>query len=438
MTALPMLAFDKASIRDYDRDGRLHVDLTPISKANICPYRGDEIPNWEGLGLDAHKIYQLYRDPEELEKAATTFNNLPILTRHVPVTAADHQPDLVVGSTGTDASFEGPYLKNTLVIWARDAIEGVESDAQKELSCGYRYRADMTPGEVNGEHFDGVMRDIVGNHLALVPSGRAGPDVVVGDSKEKLNMAKTVLSRKAVLLQGAAHACLAPKLAADAKIDLTPVFAGVTAKNYQSKKPSIISEITKRVSGKLAQDADLEDLPGVLDGLDNMDPTEEAPLLIDPAKDADPVDPISALTAKVDALIEAVSKLTKAEAAEAPPALDEDPEEEDKVDKPAMDAAIAAAVKAADDRGRAIREAEKAIRPYVGELAIAQDSADNVYKTALEMLGVDVTNVHPSAFPVLLAHQPKPGSRKPAIAQDAAAAKGFTDRFADAGRIRIA
>ncbi|MFG1417183.1 DUF2213 domain-containing protein [Xanthobacter sp. V0B-10] len=436
-------AFDRASVRAYDADGRLHVQRTPISKANVCPYYGREIPDFDGLGLDPEKVYQLYRDPDELAQAAPTFNNLPLLSRHVPVTADSHQPDLVVGSTGTDAVFDAPFLANSLVIWARDAIGGVESNAQKELSSAYRYRADMTPGEIDGEPYDGVMRDIVGNHVALVVEGRAGPDVVVGDSKENSPMGKTVLSRKAVLAQGAVMACLAPKLAADAKIDITPAFAGVTAKNYVSKKPTIIAEITKRVSGKLAQDADLENLPGVLDGLDDMTPDEPVPLLADPVKDAEPADPLAELKAQVAALTEAVARMQKADAPAPKVALggDEDPdEEEETVDKPAMDAAIAAAVMAVEDRAKAVREAEKAIRPYVGELAVAQDSADGVYRVALEMLGVDVTGVHPSAYPVILKHQPVPGAavRKQAIAQDAAAAKGFADRYPDASRIRIA
>jgi len=53
---------------------------------------------------------------------------------------------LVIGSTGTNAAFEAPYLRNSLVVWARDAIDDIESDVKKELSSAYRYRADMTPG----------------------------------------------------------------------------------------------------------------------------------------------------------------------------------------------------------------------------------------------------------------------------------------------------
>ena len=46
------VAFDRGSARSYDAEGRLHVHTTNISKANVCPYIGREIPNSEALGLD--------------------------------------------------------------------------------------------------------------------------------------------------------------------------------------------------------------------------------------------------------------------------------------------------------------------------------------------------------------------------------------------------
>lgn len=180
--ARAVMAFDRATVRAYDADGRLHVAITNISKANVCPYIGREIPDYQSLGLDADRTYQLLRDPEELAKAAPTFNNIPLLARHTPVSAADHQPELVIGSTGTDAEFVAPYLRNSLVVWAKSAINAIESELQRELSSAYRYRADMTPGTYEGVRYDGVMRDIVGNHVALVAEGRAGADVVVGDA----------------------------------------------------------------------------------------------------------------------------------------------------------------------------------------------------------------------------------------------------------------
>jgi hypothetical protein len=102
------------------------------------------------------------------------------------VNIADHKPDLVIGATGSDAAFEAPFLKNSLTIWAQDALDDVESEVKKELSSAYHYRADMTPGTYQGVPYDGVMRDLVGNHVALVKEGRAGADVVVGDDVTSL------------------------------------------------------------------------------------------------------------------------------------------------------------------------------------------------------------------------------------------------------------
>src|SRR3954471_17632980 len=101
MNAVVEFAFDRSS-RSYDAEGRMHVRLSNISKATVNPYRGNEIPGYQGLGLDSDKVYYLLRDPEELAKAAATFNNIQILSRHVPVTVTAPNKDLVCGTTGTD------------------------------------------------------------------------------------------------------------------------------------------------------------------------------------------------------------------------------------------------------------------------------------------------------------------------------------------------
>lgn len=182
---IPLLAFDRESAREFTQDGHMRVKSAHIGKANVCPYRGSEIPNWEKLGLDPDKTYRLLRDPKELEKAVSTFNQLPILSKHVPVTSKEHPPELVIGSTGDSASFKAPYVDNSLVFWPQKDIDDIKSKKKKELSPGYYYDADMTPGTFEGEPYDGVMRNIKGNHLALVKEGRQGKDVVVTDEKPK-------------------------------------------------------------------------------------------------------------------------------------------------------------------------------------------------------------------------------------------------------------
>lgn len=472
-------AFDRASVRRMDVDGRLHVDTTNISKANICPYLGREIPNWQQLGLNADKVYKLYRDPEELKKAAPTFNNLPVLSEHVEVNAADHRPDLLIGTTGSEAEFTHPYLRNSLAVWTQDAISDIEDERKKELSSAYRYRADMTPGTVDGERYDGVMRDIVGNHVALVKEGRAGPDVVVGDSTEELHKMK--VSPKAMMARGALASFILPRLAVDAKMpSLSSILLGVNAKNFSEKKPIILTGLTKALKGQLAQDASVEGLATLLNHLeetpvsDDMDADEEgleaadADDLVDPGVEKlekpDPMEAVKTflagkLTPEDMAELEKIMAAGGGEVKEEvigddPPPFngkpetggkmvgdeDADGEKDDdmKIDKPAMDAAIAQAKADVAKTHREIREAERAVKPYVGEVTKAFDSAADVYKSTLEALKVDIKGVPPEAYPAMLRLIPVPGakvSREPAMGMDASTTADFEKRFPSAARI---
>lgn len=177
------LTFDAApSARRIDDNGYLHVSACPISKACINPYYGREIPGAAELGLNPTGIYYGYRDPDELAKAAETFNGLPLLLEHHFDSADEPQKEHRVGATGTDTTFDAPYLRNTISVQDADAIGKIERGEFKELSCSYRYTPDFTPGEVDGVAYDFIMRDLKGNHVALVPRGRAGSDVAVADS----------------------------------------------------------------------------------------------------------------------------------------------------------------------------------------------------------------------------------------------------------------
>jgi hypothetical protein len=111
-----------------------------------------------------------------------------------------------------------------------------------------------------------------------------------------------------------------------------------------------------------------------------------------------------------------------------------------------MDAAIkTATAKATADAirtQREIRDAEDALRPYnIGNLAMAHDSAEAVYRTGLVMLGaMDEAEAKTLPLPALkavLKAQAVPGQRPAStkIAQDEGAAKSFATRFPGADRI---
>lgn len=177
------IVFDAApSARSIDENGFLHVGASHITKAAVNPYHGREIPGWREAGLNPDAVYYGFRDPEELRKSVPTWAGLPLHIEH-HVDSADAPEKLTrVGAVGA-AAWNAPYVDAPLTVWDRAAIEAIEDGSFRELSCAYRYDPEFTPGTHEGVAYDFVMRNIRGNHVALVEEGRAGPDVVVADSR---------------------------------------------------------------------------------------------------------------------------------------------------------------------------------------------------------------------------------------------------------------
>lgn len=465
-----IIALDRAaSVRSVDQDGHLHVARTNISKANVCGYYGREIPGADAIGWKPDQLYQLLRDPVELQKAADSFNGKPLLNLHKPQTAQDHDHDLTVGAVN-NVQWNDPYLTAELTVWDGDSINDIESGAQKELSSAYRYEVDPTPGIYKGVRYDGVMRKLRGNHVALVKNGRAGADVVVGDSAipdmKGLAMANDAkgLSRSALFASGALVTYLRPKLAQDQKLDVAPLLKDVTKKTFTAKKGAIVSGLKAAVQGKLAQDASLDDAMEVLDKLDDILPDDgEPPAVVTSearhtesgnseatdksAKDAE-VTVEEALAVLKDKLTEDEFNALKAKVmgdrnASATPAAAED-KGRPVVTKTAMDAAIAVAVRETEQRTiarlNAMNEAREAVRPHIGDIKVAMDSAESIYKLALDTAKVDLTGVPPAAYGALVRMLPKPGEQQSQrsltrVAMDAASADEYGKMFPDAGRL---
>ncbi len=411
-----MMAFDK-SMREIDHDGRLRVAVSNLSKATVNPYLGREIPGGSALGLQPDQIYNLLRCPQELALAVPTFNNIPLLSEHVPVTADEPRPDLVVGTTGTDCAFDGTYLKSSLTVWDASAITSIENRNTAELSCAYRYRADMTPGTFEGVAYDGVMRDIKGNHVALVAVGRAGPDVYVFDAQPtEISFMKR--SKLAVALHAALGAYIAPLLAQDAKLTgLDDLVKGASRATFAQDSARISAAVTKRLPDAKIDTAALSRvLNFALDAADEDDEKDDEKKKVaadeSDKRDDETDDEYKARMAKL---------ATDAEA---------DEKEDDDKKKAAMDAAISKAKSETVQAMNAIRQAEKDVAPFIGEI-VAQDSAAAVYKLALDAAGVDVTGVHTSAYRAMVAMLQKPGTVVPKrdIAMDSAATNDFAKRF---------
>lgn len=272
-------------------------------------------------------------------------------------------------------------------------------------------------------------------------------------------------SQAGALAKGALAVYLQPKLAADAKIDLAPIVSGVTTKNFRTQVPAMVLGLMKATKGKLAQDADIEDVAEVIEALAEILPPEaeaDVKAAVEGAEGGEVNDDADA----AEACIEMCRKLSPEDREKViagcqamgggEQAQDEkDDEKKDKamdaamvqarireatkgmVSKTAMDAEIARAradaIAATTAHINGIADARRRVAPWVGELAMDFDSVEAVERKACEVLGIAHKGKHPDALMDIISARPKAGERSreaaPRTAMDAASVKSFDERF---------
>lgn len=348
------------SRRFEDADGRLFVSSSIISKPQIDAYKGSEIEGWERWNLDPDRIYNLFRAPDELAKAAPRLRNQPLLSEHAPLSSDSHKSDLTIGSV-SDGLFEDGVLKASLAVWREPFIQRIKDGTQKEISMAYRFDPDMTPGTWQGKPYDGVMRNIRPNHVAIVPAGRVningvGPAAAVADSANGVTMSEENKGGNPL----------------DCLVDALRMFApDVDDDKLRAAGTQLIAALNSATPGAMAGDE------GACDGKNTPKPGM--------AND-------ESAKAKKEHEAAGGRKANEVERGE---------EEADRKGATAMDAATLTAQIEASLRKQFsdAREAERDVSPVVGVLGgLAMDSAPDIYAAALKQKGVDVTGVDPSAF----------------------------------------
>lgn len=164
--------FDRATLaRTWEEtpEGYLRVEAT-FARSGLQRYRRAD-------GTEQIE----YRPEEEVsrEDSLLSLANLPVTLEHppellTPETTREHQR----GFTGSIVKYESPFATGFVTITDREAIDAVKRGDSREVSVGYRIKYDSTPGVTpKGERYDGVQRQISGNHVAIVRRCRAGPEV---------------------------------------------------------------------------------------------------------------------------------------------------------------------------------------------------------------------------------------------------------------------
>jgi hypothetical protein len=120
------------------------------------------------------------RLPEEVFHADSlaSMAQLPVTNQHPPgMLTAKNARKYTVGSVGENVRQDGDYIAAALMITDADAIDAAEK-GRNQLSVGYTCELDDTqdPALVaQYGKYDSIMRNIRGNHVALVDVARAGP-----------------------------------------------------------------------------------------------------------------------------------------------------------------------------------------------------------------------------------------------------------------------
>ena len=168
--------------RVFDLNGWYEVKDNPLSLAGVFPYLGRSIG-----APEPDRIYMVFRPPEELanDECIASFKLLPWVDDHTMIggestgfTPAEEKG--VHGVIGEEVYFADGTLYGNIKVFS-DALAGLIESGKKELSCGYRCSYEYAPGAYQGQPYDFVQRNIRGNHLALVESGRMGKEVAVLD-----------------------------------------------------------------------------------------------------------------------------------------------------------------------------------------------------------------------------------------------------------------
>lgn len=168
--------------RSLTPEGFLLCEDVPVARTGVMEYVQGEVP--VEAGLDG--LVRISREPDEVFRPETLASCVG-----KPVTV-DH-PDEFVNPTNFGQLAKGSMMNVRqgtgeqsdlilcdLLITSADAIKAVEEDEIEEVSLGYEADYEqVSPGR-------GVQRNIVVNHVAIVPRGRCGPRCAIGDKEPEM------------------------------------------------------------------------------------------------------------------------------------------------------------------------------------------------------------------------------------------------------------
>lgn len=264
-------ASDKGTIgRMVTHDGYVIAAHSILARTGIQVYRASDFSLHKVMSIAPDAVIRLYRPDEEVFDAESlaSFNHVPLTLDHPSeaIVSADNWSQIAKGEV-CDVVRDHDYVSGTVIIKSRDAIEAVDN-GMVELSAGYRFELDLTPGVTpDGQPYDGVQRHIRGNHVAIVNKARCGSACRIGDSQKGDSMDKKVNVKGIVIEVGDTAASVIEQLAASEKSAQDALTAAnakleTIAKDHETvvaAKDAEIAELKGKIVSAEAMDAMVED-----------------------------------------------------------------------------------------------------------------------------------------------------------------------------------
>ena len=162
-------------------------DVAPIEKYELTPE--GYLRCWSTIARTGVQMYtdsdgsirREYRPETEVAspESLASFAGKAITLEHPPVLLdSANTKDYQIGFSGTEVVYDNGFVRAVITITDQDAIERIMRGDAKEVSAGYRVNYEANAGVTDsGENYDGIQKEISGNHIAVVRRGRAGPQV---------------------------------------------------------------------------------------------------------------------------------------------------------------------------------------------------------------------------------------------------------------------
>lgn len=167
---LMALRFDIAKLEnpEIDHNGYLRAKVV-LTRTGVFKYRRAD-------GSVSNEL----RSPEDVmnQESLNTLDNRPFTDGH-PVAGrldATNTRQLSRGMLISKARQNGDLVESEVLVTDQSTIDKImrKKNPIREVSCGYNSDITDESGEFNGERFDHRQTNIIYNHVALVPRGRAG------------------------------------------------------------------------------------------------------------------------------------------------------------------------------------------------------------------------------------------------------------------------